>query len=514
METRMADVSSQGSQPATAVQTDAGNQLAKGRLRVADAVGQSIGLLALIMALAITTGGVAAFAGPAAPLAYLIAGLGSLCLAYVFIRFTRSMASAGSIYTYVAKGLSPEFGFIGGWLYAGAFAFGVSFTLAIAALYASTFLGDINVTVSWFPIFLVGVVLLFLFAFFDIRVSTRTQLVVTAIGLIAVLVVVFAILFKGGASGLSADPFSPGAVSGGFSSLFVAVIFGFTAFGGFEAAATLGEETSNPRRAIPLAILVAILVAVVFFILTTYAFSVGYGATPKGAGAWAGDPAPLDTLSKQYVGGWLATVLDLMVAIDAFIASLAGLNLASRVLFSMGRDRGVPSVFGRSHPRFKSPWIAILFILVITVILGSWPGNVMNSISPAPPSQQPPAPLPFVLFMAATATLGILGAYILTGISGLVFYQRNKEGKGLQVIWQILLPLIAVLIVGAALFSSIYPIAPAPPLAPPLSYAPYIFGVWLLLGIILVVVLRVVNPASVSKFGQIVASGEEAKEAV
>jgi hypothetical protein len=65
-----------------------------------------------------------------------------------------------------------------------------------------------------------------------------------------------------------------------------------------------------------------------------------------------------------------------------------------------------------------------------------------------------------------------------------------------------------VLIVGAALFSSIYPISPAPPLVPPFSYSPYIFGGWLLLGIILVVVLRVVNPALVRKFGQIVATGE------
>jgi amino acid transporter len=201
----------------------------------------------------------------------------------------------------------------------------------------------------------------------------------------------------------------------------------------------------------------------------------------------------------------LATFIDLLVAIDAFIASLAGLNLASRILFAMGRDRGLPSVFGRSHPRYKSPWIAILFILAITLILGALPGRIMDSLGGAPL----PQPLPFAFFLAGTATLGILGGYVLIGISGLVFFQRNKEGSGAQVIWQILLPLIAVLIVGAALFSSIYPISPAPPLVPPFSYSPYIFGGWLLLGIILVVVLRVVNPALVSKFGQIVATSED-----
>jgi amino acid transporter len=511
----MSEVSPQASQPAAAaVAAEEPNQLGKGRLRVWDAVGQSVGLLALIMALAITTGTIANYAGPAAPLAYLLAGLGSLCLAYVFIRFTRSMASAGSIYTYVAKGLGSEAGFIGGWLYAGAFAFGVSFTLAIASLYATVFLSDLtknDLTSNWFWFFLGGIVLLFAFAFFDVRISTRTQLVVTAIGVLAILVLVFAILGKGGNGGLSADPFNPGAVSGGFSSLFFAVIFGFTAFGGFESAAALGEESVNPRRAIPWAILFSILVAVVFFTLTTYAFAVGYGATAKGAGTWAADGAPLDTLANQYVNSTLAQIIDLLVAIDAFIASLAGLNLASRILFAMGRDRGLPSVFGRSHPRYKSPWIAILFILVITLVLGTWPGRTVQGGGGLPPV---PQPLPFVIFMATTATLGILGGYLLVSLSGLVYYQRHKEeggGPG-RAIWQILFPIIAILIVGAALFSSIYPIPPAAPLTTPLNYTPWIFAGWLVLGLIIVVALRVANPALVSKFGQIVATGEGGSE--
>lgn len=197
------------------------------------------------------------------------------------------------------------------------------------------------------------------------------------------------------------------------------------------------------------------------------------------------------------------------MAIDAFIASLAGLNLAARVLFAMGRDRGLPSIFGRSHSRYKSPWVSILFILLITFILGVLPGRIMDSLEGFPPL---PQPMPFVIFMAGTATLGILGGYILVGISGLVFFQRHKEGGGAQLIWQILFPAIAVLIVGAALFSSIYPLPPAPPLLPPLSYSPYIFVGWLLLGIILVVALRVANPALVSKFGQIVAGEGESEE--
>jgi hypothetical protein len=133
----------------------------------------------------------------------------------------------------------------------------------------------------------------------------------------------------------------------------------------------------------------------------------------------------------------------------------------------------------------------------------------MNSINGAPLSQQPPAPLPFIEFLAGTATLGILGAYLLAAISGLGFFQRAKGG-GLQVLWQIVLPLLAILIVGATLISSFAPLPPAPPLVAPLSYAPYLFSGWVALGFVLVTVLRNTNPTLVSKFGQIVAGqGEE-----
>jgi amino acid transporter len=189
------------------------------------------------------------------------------------------------------------------------------------------------------------------------------------------------------------------------------------------------------------------------------------------------------------------------------------MNMTARILFAMGRDRGLPTFFGISHPRFKTPWVAIVFCLVLTVVLGVTLGKNIEMSVPGPDGNlfPLPQPVPFYIFIATTATLGILSAYLLVALSGLVFFQRSKMTKGSGVIWQVLLPVVAILICGAALFSSIDPLPPAPPLSPPLSYAPWVFLVWLVLGLILVVALRLVNPAQVRKFGQIVAgAGEEA----
>ncbi|HXR64567.1 MAG TPA: APC family permease [Ktedonobacteraceae bacterium] len=465
-------------------QPRATHTLRKSSLGTGDAIAQSVALLALVMGTALSTSLAASSAGAAAPLAYLVVGVASLCLAYVIIRFTRRSASSGSVYTYIAQGLGPQVGFVGGWMYAGAFVLGISFVLAIASSFLSSLFANFHLTVDWFPIFTVLLVLLFLFAFFDVRISTRIQLVLAGIGVLSVLVLAVIILVHGGAGGLSLTPFSPGALTGGFSGLFFAAVFSFTSFIGFEAAAVLGEETANPRFTIPRAILAAIIVGVVYYVFVTYSMSIGYGTNH--AAIWAQDAAPLDTLANRYSNAGLATFIDLMVALDAFVAALAGLNLTSRILFSMGRDRGIPPVFGWTHVRFKSPWVGILFSLVITFLLGVTLGRSLGVFN-------------FFGFMATIGSLGILLAYILVALSWIVFAIRlfRRERNTRSIVFDVLLPLIAIVVCGATIYSSIIPVPPAP-----LNQAPYIVGGWLVLGIILMVVLWLTAPHKVSQFGK------------
>lgn len=474
------------------------NTLQKGVLRTGDAIAQSVALLALVMGVALSTSFAATFAGAAAPLAFVVAGLGSLCLAYVIIRFTRRMASVGGVYTYISQGLGPAAGFIGGWMYAGAFAVGIAFTMAIASVYLSTVLGNFHIPFGWLRLYLILLVVLFLFAFLSIRVSTRTQLVLAALGVLSVLLLAIIILARGGDSGLSLTPFSLGALPQGISGLFFATVFSFTSFIGFESAASLGVETANPRYAIPRAILTAVIVAVVFYVFVTYAFSIGYGVTH--AAKWANDPAALDTLANRYSNPVLATIIDLMVAAGAFIASLAGLNLTARILYAMGREGGLPSIFGITQSRFKSPWVGIVVAVLITLILGVTVGRSFG-LSYGPNA----GPFIFFGFLATMASLGILLAYILVAISGIVFFLRSRQDKGLTMVADVLLPVIAVLLCGATMYYTVFPTSPAPS---PINTAPYYTGIWLVVGLVVLAALWVTNREKVRHFGKTLSEGE------
>jgi amino acid transporter len=471
-------------------------ELRHGILGIFDALAQSIALLSLALGVATATSAAAGSAGAATPWAYIVAGIGCLCLASVIARFTARMASAGGVYTYIARGLNPNGGFIGGWLYGTAFAVGISFVLAIGAVTMSTVLAaHTSWSPSWFQCYLILLGGLLAFAFFDIRLSTRTQLLLGAGTVVAVLILVVIVLAKGGDSGITIQPLNPARLPS-THGLFLAVVFAFTGFIGFEAAAVLGEEAANPRRAIPRAIVTAAVIAVVWYVFVTWAMSVGFGVA--NAGKWAQNPTPLDALGARYAGTWLSVLVDIAVIVSVFIAALAGVHLTARTFFAMGREGGLPRVLAWTHPRFKTPWAGIALSLLITFLLGLVLGRHWNS--PAP------APFTYIQFMALTATLGILAVYILVSLSGmLAFWRTRGENVAYNVLFDIVLPLGAIAICGYTIYKSVHPLPPAP-----MKYGPWVALGWLALGVVITGLLAATKPDRVRAFGSILAEGETA----
>lgn len=458
--------------------------LRRGVLGSADAVAQSLALLALAFAVSAAPAAAAGSAGAAVPVAYVIAGVGSLCLASVIVRFTRRIAHAGGLYTYTVRGLGPQVGFIAGWLYAIAFAVGISFVLIISADFLATVLTvNTSVHLGWFPWYCILLALILLLALVDIRVSTRVQLVFAVVGVLTILALSIAIAVKGGADGLSWRPFDPGE-SPSAHGLALAVILAFTGYIGFEAAAVLGEETARPRQVIPRAILGTVIVATVYFIFVSWAQAIGYGVS--GVGTWAADPTALATLSDRYVAHWFSTLVDIVVVIDAFVAALAGVHLTARTLFAMGRDGGIPRAFAATTPRFRSPYVGIAASVALTLILGAWLGRHYGVST-------------YFALMATTASLGILFVYALVAIAGMVFFwnARHRQGGSYNILLDVILPLVAVAICGYAIYSTLVPRPPAP-----ISYSAWIALAWLGLGLLVVLGLALTRPNRVRTFGR------------
>ncbi len=471
--------------------------LRRGILGLRETFGLSLALLALVMASSLATSSAAGFAGATVPLVYLTAGFGSLCLASVIIRFTRRMASAGGLYTYTARGLDRSGGFLAGWLYAWGFAAGISFVLIISSFFLSTVLTvHTSLHLSWFQCFWILVALLTVFSLLDVRLSTRLQFTFAAAGVLLLVILAFVILGKGGVSGVTLQPFNFHHAHNAHD-FFYAMVFAFTGFIGFEAAAALGEESEQPLKLIPKAILSAVLVALVFYVFLTWAMSVGFGVGH--AGAWATNPGALDFLATKYVGSWFATLVDIAVVVDAFVAALAATTLVSRTAFAMGREGGLPRVFAWTHPRFNTPWVSILASLALTVVLVSWLARgVWNNA------------FTYFAFMATTAPFGILATYILVSLAGMVYFWRTRSTSDIayNVLLDVLLPVAAIVVCGLTIYWSIVPRPPAP-----ISYSLWIALGWVGVGVAYLLWLRATAPERVAQFGSVLAEGGEAAPA-
>jgi amino acid transporter len=189
-------------------------------------------------------------------------------------------------------------------------------------------------------------------------------------------------------------------------------------------------------------------------------------------------------------------LVDLGVSVGAFVAAMAGVNLTARTVFAMSREGGMPRAFAWTHPRFRTPWIAIASVLVLTIALVVVVARIAWN-----------DPFKYFGFMATTATFGILAAYILIALAGMVYFWRSRgtTGTAYNVLLDVVLPLGAVAICGYTIYESFR--APGPS---PNTWSPWIALAWLAAGVVVLALLHATHPERVRSFGSILGAGEGA----
>ncbi len=474
------------------------NQLAKGSLRTIDAIAISVSVLSPAMAMQLNTGGVAAVAGGSTPLSFLLGGIGCLALGFVVVGFTRRMAAAGYAYTYLSRSLGKRVGFLGGWMYAFGFAAFVPMTMAAVGQLAATLL---NLGGNWwFWFFLMGMALLVVLSIIRVKITTKFQLVVGIVTVLLFLVVDFVVTGKGGAHGQSLGAFTfSHTTSGGFHGVFYGLILGVTSYIGFETAADFGEETANPRRSVPIAVIAAVTFAIIFYVFTTYATTIGYGVN-----ALQHNPTPwvdngVAGVATHFLNHAVGTLIEIAAMMSAFIVCVACATAGSRTLFAMGREGVLPKWFGRTHPTFKTPINATLTIAVVATVVAAVVGFNFSSATFGGDA--------FTVYylLATIGTLAVVLVYIGLCLGGIGFFKRTSEHFNPLI--HGLVPLIGAVIFGIALYGSIWPLPPSP-----VESAIYITAAWLVLGVLALIWVSIRRPESIERIGSIL--GEEGGELV
>lgn len=407
-------------------------------LGLLEALGLSIATIAPTLAMAFNVSLAVQVAGPAAPLAFAIGTAVVLIVGMSFIAWSRRIAHAGSAYGYITQAFGESSGFLAGWAMLLAYVtFGAGTSILfgnfVEAAARTSGLPFPSISIAISAIGLVGATML---GQRNMRLAGRLMLLLEGISLLAVVVLAGIVVVKLGAlHQLSARPFAPSPLHHGWAGVGYGLVFAVLSFGGFEAAATLGEETTNPHRNIPIAILGTLLLAGALYVFISYAQVVGFGL--DNAAALAADPAPLDTLAVRFVSRGFAVMLDLAAAIGAFSCVLGSLSAAGRMLFALSRAGLAPSTKPVSLARS-----ILLCGAVAMVCLLAWGPK-------AGPSG----------FYGALGTIGTL-AMILVYMG--VALSQAKEASKFRHIAGILLGVAGVVLFVWPLYNSVYPVPEYP----------------------------------------------------
>jgi amino acid transporter len=416
--------------PDRSVEGSTDSSLGERKLGTIHAVGQSLAIGPIFSAGAVTAT-VAASAGYNTPLSVVLAFIGSMALAYVIVVYARRFAGAGAVYEYLGRGVTASFGAFSAAIYllgllmlgAGGVYIGIGFLTQ----------GFFDVHLSTHIPFWIGgavaLVVVYLLNLYGVRVAVRGVLALAILSAIPFLILSVVIIAKGGADGNTLAVFDPGHTS--WNAVLKGVLFAVTLFVGFEAAAAIAEETRSPHRAIPVAVLATVAVSGVFFLLVTYAGSIGFGEPALGAkNAWASSPSAFGDLAHQYVGSWLATIVDLVIILDAISLAIAFMVTASRIMFALARDGLIPRWAGATSSKFGTPVAANTAIAAWSVVLLVWGGVTHYGAGMGLPD----AFAAFLVLNAAGSYLVEL-IYIFLALCALHLVWKSRQEGGL--LWKI-----------------------------------------------------------------------------
>jgi len=411
---------------------------------------------------------IVSLAGVQAPLAYFIGFLVVLMLGSTLAQLAKHMPSAGGYYTYISRAIHPRAGFLTSWMY---ILYSPIVGGPLAGFFGYIVAGELEsnwgISVPWLPwaaVFIFAPLTAYL-QWEGIKLSTRI-LVITG-GLEMLIVMALALSgFVHAPGGITLSVFDPGQIIN-FTGFSLAVVFTVQGLTGWEASAPLAEETRDPKRNVPLSVLLSIVIIGTFLVIVFWGVITGFG---NDADAVIGSEVlPALALAHTVWGGaWVLILFAFLNSVAAVCIACA--NVGTRMWYSMARSGSFPAALAKVHPVHKTPTNAILAQMFLNLGMG-----VVGLLLFTPD-------VAFFFFVGLVLVLGVTVAYLLANLGVFLFYWRERRDE-----FNWILHFVFPLVSSAILIYAIYASFPQPD---PYQWAPVLDGVWLLIGVLILIYLR------------------------
>lgn len=390
----------------------------------------------------VLTGVAAGVAGPALVLAFLLNGIITTFTALCYAELGSAIPEAGGGFLWVKEGVGGPSGFVSGWMswlahtVAGslyALGFGAYFALALEIMGVSLFGLGLELTIK-----VLAVIIVIIFMLINFKGVSETG---TAGNIVTIAKIIILAIFIG--SGLyvmytrpdfGLSNFQP-LFPNGLGGLFLACGLTFIAFEGYEIIAQAGEEVRNPRKNVPQATFISILIVVPIYVFVAFvslgALTVETGTTWEFLAQFG--ELGLVEAAKQFMpaGIFLLTIGGLLSTMSALNATTYS---STRVCFAMARDNFIPRKLATIHRKTRTPHMALLMS-----------GLIMIGMAVSIPLED----------VASASSIMFLLLFLLVDVS--VIMIRRKIGAQLDYGYKTpLFPLIPIIAIFANLGLAVY----------------------------------------------------------
>ncbi|MDH2443314.1 APC family permease [Amnibacterium sp. CER49] len=434
--------------------------LQKGSIGLGGALMQSVAqispTLGIFYTIAFTTGQ----SGITAPLTYLAAFLVCLMIAVPMLGLARHLPSAGGFYTYVSAGIGPRAGFMTGWLYA----IMVSVVPAALAAFTGAVLqdeldGKYHVGIPWWVYATVILAICLLCAYRGIVISIKFLVVMSCFEMVVGLALALSGLLLPGKGGVNLDGFNPLNIHNG-SGFFLAIVLSIFAFTGFESAAVVGEESRDPRRIIPKAIIGSLVLIGLFYCVTAWGLQIAWG-TDRLSSLASSPTAPAFALADRLFNG--ASIIILIALVNSGLGvCIACTTSATRTLYGIARTGALPSSLARTQQKHHTPVVAVFvqsavaFVVCLAVGLPLGPYNLFN-------------------LLGTTGTFVYIPIFILMNIAATRFFWMRHRNE--FSIWShVVAPIVSTVALLLIAYNSLVPLPAFPVLLAPFIAIAYVLA--------------------------------------
>lgn len=461
--------------------------LRRGQLGLFGVIMPGVAQIAPAFNLFFTTGLMVSYAGASAPLIFLISMVGMVATASSLAQFASVYPSAGSFITYITRAIGTRVATAVGVItilgyiiaFGGIYIFVGSY-IAQNVFNSPHIWGFTQIITIVYGVLVVAPVVL------GLRFGVRVTVLLYAFEVILLLAMSITILARGGHAGLSSTPFH---WPHGSTDVLLTFSLAVLAFGGFEAAAPLAEETENPRRNVPIAVIGSVVVSGIIYVLGAYALVIAFGVNHSGA--LAADPNPFRTAAKAFIP-FVAPLITWIFLSSVTSSYVAANTQTSRVIFAGARGGLWPRSLAAVSPRFRTPAVAAVAFVAPSIAIGVISTAFTN---PATASG----------FLSTYGILGLVIMYLVANVALIVEWSKlRRRGEHKSFLLWVVVPVIGVAVLGIPIWADLKPGQPSP-----YNWLPLLTLALVAAGFIYQLVLGAVRPAALQMASALLEGDED-----